>query len=74
MKIIDIEYDYRLDSKCGDPDTDSPKLYKIQSQLWNKEVSENRRRKSYSNDGSHDREGLDWIKRRRKENLIQLFF
>ncbi|MBU3011808.1 hypothetical protein KO506_10365 [Polaribacter vadi] len=41
MKIIDIEYDYRLDSKCGDPDTDSPKLYEIHSLLWNKEISKN---------------------------------
>lgn len=41
MNIIDIEYDYRLDSKCGDPDTDSPKLYEIHSLLWNKEISEN---------------------------------
>tara|TARA_B110000902_G_C14115736_1_gene516159 strand:+ start:232 stop:939 length:708 start_codon:yes stop_codon:yes gene_type:complete len=41
MNIIDIEYDYRLDSKCGDPDTDSPKLYEIQSLLWNKEISKN---------------------------------
>ncbi len=41
MTFIDIEYDYRLDSKCGDPDNDSPKLYKIQSLLWNKEISKN---------------------------------
>jgi hypothetical protein len=36
MNNIDIEYDYRLDSKCGDPDTDSLKLYEIHSLLWNK--------------------------------------
>jgi len=41
MNIIDVEYDYRLDSKCGDPDTDSPKLYEMHSLLWNKEISEN---------------------------------
>jgi len=38
MNEIDIEYDYRLDSKCGDPDTDSPKLYDLHSILWNKEL------------------------------------
>lgn len=42
MNEIDIEYDYRLDSKCGDPDTDSPKLYEIHSNLWNRDISENR--------------------------------
>tara|TARA_R110001592_G_scaffold35475_1_gene120649 strand:- start:290 stop:1006 length:717 start_codon:yes stop_codon:yes gene_type:complete len=41
MKIIDIDYDYRLDSKCGDPDTDSPKLYDTHRFLWNKEISNN---------------------------------
>ena len=41
MKLIDVEYDYRLDSKCGDPDTDSLKLYETQSLLWNKEISKN---------------------------------
>lgn len=41
MDVIDIEYDFRLDSKCGDPDTDSPKLYEVQSILWNQEISEN---------------------------------
>lgn len=41
MNNIDVEYDYRLNSKCGDPDTDSPKLYDFHSLLWNKEVSNN---------------------------------
>jgi hypothetical protein len=27
MNLIDIEFDFRQDSKCGDPDTDSQKLY-----------------------------------------------
>ncbi|GAA5220576.1 DUF6994 family protein [Membranihabitans marinus] len=35
MSEIDIEYDYRLDSKCGDPDVDSLKLYNLHSILWN---------------------------------------
>ncbi len=38
MKEIDIEYDYRLDSKSGDPDTDSQKLYDLHRILWNKEL------------------------------------
>ena len=41
MNNIDVEYDYRLDSKCGDPDTDSLKLYNFHSLLWNKEISNN---------------------------------
>lgn len=36
MGKIDVEYDYRLDSKCGDPDTDSQKLYDSHVILWNK--------------------------------------
>ena len=41
MNNIDIEYDYRLDSKCGDPDADSTKLYDFHSLLWNKEIPNN---------------------------------
>lgn len=36
MRIIDVTYDFRKDSKCGDPDTDSLKLYEAQKTLWNK--------------------------------------
>ncbi|MET2983927.1 DUF6994 family protein [Aureibaculum conchae] len=36
MNVIDITYDFRLDSKCGDPDTDSLKLYEAHQTLWNK--------------------------------------
>ena len=36
MNKIDINYDFRLDSKCGDPDTDSSKLYKAHKILWNR--------------------------------------
>lgn len=36
MKIIDIDFDYREDSKCGDPDADSPLLYEMHKELWNK--------------------------------------
>lgn len=38
MRVIDIDFDFRLDSKCGDPDTDSPKLYELQKFLWSKEL------------------------------------
>jgi hypothetical protein len=36
MESIDITFDYRKDSKCGDPDTDSQKLYSAHKKLWNK--------------------------------------
>lgn len=36
MKTIDTTYDFRLDSKCGDPDTDSLKLYEAHKTLLNK--------------------------------------
>ena len=38
MNEIDIEFDFRLDSKCGDPDTDSQKLYEVHKFLWSKEL------------------------------------
>ncbi|MCF1714183.1 hypothetical protein L0U88_06045 [Flavihumibacter sp. RY-1] len=38
MTILDIDYDFRLDSKCGDPDTDSPKLYEAHKLLWGKDL------------------------------------
>lgn len=41
MNQIDIEYDFTLDSKCGDADTDSPKLYDLHSFLWKQELSNN---------------------------------
>ena len=33
---IDINFDYRQDTFCGDPDTDSIKLYEFQKHLWSK--------------------------------------
>ncbi len=36
MESIDITFDFRKDSKCGDPDTDSQKLYNAHQILWNK--------------------------------------
>ena len=38
MDKLNVDYDYRLDSKCGDPDTDSQRLYNVHSKLWNKEL------------------------------------
>lgn len=38
MKKIDIDFDFRQDSKCGDPDTDSQKLYNAHKLLWTKEL------------------------------------
>ncbi|MDR2204569.1 MAG: hypothetical protein LBE36_00165 [Flavobacteriaceae bacterium] len=36
MNKIDIDFDFRQDSKCGDPDSDSLKLYELHKVLWNK--------------------------------------
>jgi hypothetical protein len=36
MNKIDIDFDFRKDSKCGDADTDSQKLYDAHKFLWNK--------------------------------------
>ncbi len=36
MNSIDIAFDFRKDSKCGDPDTDSQQLYNAHKRLWNK--------------------------------------
>ena len=33
---IDINFDFRNDTICGDPDTDSLKLYDFHKHLWNK--------------------------------------
>lgn len=38
MEKIDISFDYRKDSKCGDPDTDSQRLYETHKLLWSKEL------------------------------------
>lgn len=36
MNKIDVDFDFRQDSKCGDPDTDSRKLYETHQLLWNR--------------------------------------
>jgi hypothetical protein len=36
MNKIDIDFDFRQDSNCGDPDTDSQKLYETHKLLWSK--------------------------------------
>ena len=38
MNEFDINYDYRKDSICGDPDTDSNKLYEVHQYLWSKKL------------------------------------
>jgi hypothetical protein len=38
MDTSDIDFDFRQDSKCGDPDTDSQKLYEAHKLLWNKKL------------------------------------
>ena len=36
MNKIDVDFDFRKDSECGDPDADSQKLYETHKFLWNK--------------------------------------
>lgn len=36
--MIDINFDFRQDSNCGDPDYDSLKLYEAHKLLWNKKL------------------------------------
>ncbi|MFZ5939829.1 MAG: DUF6994 family protein [Bacteroidota bacterium] len=38
MGKIDIDFDFRQDSICGDPDKDSQKLYDTHKLLWSKEL------------------------------------
>lgn len=38
MVEFDINFDFRNDSICGDPDTDSLKLYEIHKLLWTKNL------------------------------------
>jgi hypothetical protein len=38
MATIDTDFDYRNDSRSGDPDTDSLKLYEAHKLLWSKEL------------------------------------
>jgi len=42
MSKIDVNFDFRQDSKCGDADTDSPKLYEAHKILWNKKLPSGR--------------------------------
>lgn len=36
--MIDISFDFRNDSNCGDPDSDSKKLYEAHKLLWSKRL------------------------------------
>jgi len=38
MNNIDIDFDFREDSRCGDPDSDSIKLYELHQLLWSKQL------------------------------------
>jgi hypothetical protein len=38
MTTIDVDFDFRQDSKCDDPDTDSQRLYEAHKLLWSKEL------------------------------------
>lgn len=38
MQMIDLDFDFRQDSMCGDPDTDSQQLYETHKLLWSKEL------------------------------------
>lgn len=38
MDKIDIDFDFRQDSLCGDPDADSQRLYVAHQILWNKKL------------------------------------
>lgn len=38
MIELDINFDFRKDSICGDPDSDSPKLYEIHKYLWSRKL------------------------------------
>ncbi len=35
---INVDFNFRQDSKCGDPDTDSHKLYEAHKLLWSKKL------------------------------------
>lgn len=43
MSEIDINFDFRQDSRCGDPDRDSQKLYEAHKLLWSKELPNGRK-------------------------------
>lgn len=55
MNEIDIDFDFRLDSKCGDPDKDSKKLYEVHKFLWSKELPNGKHFKLEIIGGSYDR-------------------
>ena len=42
MNFLDIKFDYRDDTFCGDPDIDSVKLYEAHKILWTKTLPSNK--------------------------------
>ncbi len=59
MEKINIDFDFRQDSKCGDPDMDSQKLYDAHKLLWSKELPNG---KSFDLEIKNDRYGRLLIK------------
>ena len=43
MNFLDIKFDYRDDTSCGDPDADSVKLYEAHKVLWTKTLPSNKK-------------------------------
>lgn len=39
QKLIDIDFDYRKDSRCGDPDKDSTLLYEVLKEVFSKPLA-----------------------------------
>lgn len=66
MEKIDIDLDFRQDSKCGDPDTDSQKLYDAHKLLWSKELPNG---KTFTLEIKNDRYGRLLIKNNLCMNL-----
>lgn len=66
MEKVDIDFDFRQDSKCGDPDTDSQNLYEAHKLLWSKELPNG---KKFSLEIKNDRFGRLLIKNNLCMNL-----
>lgn len=63
---MNIDFDFRQDSKCGDPDRDSRKLYDAHKLLWSKELPS---RKTFALEIKNDRYGRLLIKNNLCMNL-----
>ena len=54
MNKINTSFDFRLDSKCGDPDADSQQLYEAHKTLWSKALP-NRKNLEFTVSGNSSR-------------------